>query len=683
MQLLIVIVLYVLGSSVVQAKIVSYQLSINYKTLQFAGKQAKGMAINGSVPAPTLYFQEGDKAEITVTNHMDVDTSIHWHGILLPNHEDGVPYVNHPPIKPGTSHTFRFNIRQSGTYWYHSHTGLQEQQGMYGAIVIEPRKQRKLHFDQQATVVLSDWTQEHPDEVLRSLKGGSEYYSIKKNSRQNLQDAITNEGVGVLLKQAWSRMPGMDISDVAYDQFLANGQPQTFIPARPGETIKLRLVNAATASYFNLQFAQGDFKIIATDGIDVEPISTNTFLMAVAETYTLLLKVPEQGMYELRATAQDGSGYSSIWIGQGKKVSAPDRGKPNPYKAHDHAGRPQDMQKSNANPMHYHGHHAHTEVHDVSSNQAVTTPYADLRAIHSTLLPQKNITREIHLDLTGDMERYVWSINNEILSADNVIKIRRGENIRFVMNNKTMMHHPMHLHGHFFRLLNGQGDYSPLKHTVDVPPMGQRIIEFEANEEADWFFHCHILYHARSGMARVISYQDDIGKELEESRHLLYQEPWYLTANAHVLSQMTEGEVRYSNSKNSFQADWEVGWQNVDTTEYEVNVIYQRYFNRYFSGFAGITFEHGDERGIFGGNYLLPLSFESEWRVDTEGEFRITIEQEIQLTNAVNAYAEFQYDTESEEEWQTGVNYRIHKYLGIISGYHSEFGWGGGVSFTY
>ena len=161
------------------AKIVDYQLTFDYQTTSFDGKSTLGMAVNGSIPAPTLYFQEGDTAEITVTNAMYVDTSVHWHGILLPNHEDGVPYVNHPPIEPGQSHIFRFKTRQSGTYWYHSHTGLQEQRGLYGAIVISPKNERSLHFDKEATVVLSDWTQEKPDEVLRTLKSGSDYYSVK------------------------------------------------------------------------------------------------------------------------------------------------------------------------------------------------------------------------------------------------------------------------------------------------------------------------------------------------------------------------------------------------------------------------------------------------------------------------------------------------------------------------
>lgn len=655
------------------AKTIEYDLFVDYKTVDYKGKSTQGMAVNDSIPAPTLYFSEGDTALINVTNNMDVDTSVHWHGILLPNHEDGVPYVNHPPIKSGESHLFQFKLKHAGTYWYHSHTGLQEQRGVYGAIVIQPANKSPIIFDKEETVVLSDWINENPDNVLRTLKSGNDYYSIKKNTKQNLLTAIQKKGVAPLFKQQLARMPAMDISDVAYDSFLANGKSETFISAKAGEIIKLRLVNASTATYYSLQFAQGNIQIIASDGMDVVPLNTNDFLMTVAETYTLLVKVPENGMFELRASAQDGSGYTSIWIGKGRRVFAPDKEKPNLY----HASMPM----GNMNTVHGKHHHA---IPSQLNKKTSKVPYKKLKSLTKTVLPKQNNVREIELNLTGDMERYVWSINNEILLESNMIKVKRGENIRFILVNKTMMHHPMHLHGHFFRVINGQGDYSPLKHTVDVPPMGKQIIEFETNESQDWFFHCHILYHAKSGMARIIRYEEDeVDLKLESIRHNLYKTDNFIYASGSFLSQMTDGIAVMRHNKNSLNVDWQVGWQNVPTTEYEINISYERYFNRFLTAFAGIGLENEVEKGIFGVRYLLPLNFESEWRIDTKGDFRISLGNSAQLTNNLNLFADFEYDTETKIEWTTELNYTIVKNLRVVAQYHSDFGMGVGFRLMF
>jgi len=675
-----VIILCLSLNSICHAKTVNYDLTIDFKKTHFKGIETQGMSVNGTIPAPTLYFQEGDTAHIQIRNNMDVNTSVHWHGILLPNHQDGVPYVNHPPIAPGETHLFQFKIRQAGTYWYHSHTGLQEQSGVYGAIVILPKQKSQVQFDIEETVVLSDWINENPDQVLRTLKSGNDFYSIKKGSQQNLLSAIQKGGVRQSIKQSLHRMPAMDIADVAYDLFLANGKPETIIPAKAGNIVKLRLVNAAASTYFSLHFAKADMQIIAADGIDVRPLTINNFLMAVAETYTLLIKVPEHGLFELRATAQDGSGYSSIWIGSGKRIAAADVEKPNPYQTH--MAKPVGTKNSTHHGMHHGMQQAMKNQRP--NKQAANTPYEKLKALTITTLPVDNKMREIQLDLTGDMERYIWSINNEILAEDNTIKIRKGENIRFVLNNKTMMHHPMHLHGHFFRVINGQGEYSPLKHTVDVPPMGKKIIEFEANESQDWFFHCHNLYHAKSGMARIVSYQEDkIDQELADIRHKLFSDEGFFYASGSLLSQMSDGMAVYSNSKYSLQTEWQIGWQNVTPVEYEINLTVERYFNRFFSAFTGGRFENGIERGIFGFRYVLPLNFESEWRVDTSGELRITLGNSLQLTSNINLFADFEYDTESKQEWGAGINYLLTKNFGLVAQYHSDFGMGAGFKLVY
>ena len=429
--------------SSVFAGIVEYDLDINFKTINISGKSSKAMAINNSIPGPTLRFREGDTARISIKNSMNVETSIHWHGLLLPYRQDGVPYLTNPPIEPGKTNVFEFPIKQSGTYWFHSHTGLQEQRGVYGSIVITPKEGERVSSDQDKVIVLSDWTDENPDEVLRTLKSGNDFYSIKKGTMQNLFGAAKRNALSDMAKRSSMRMPPMDISDVAYDAFLVNGKKEMEIPAKSGEKVRLRFINSATASYFYLQFAGGPVEIVSADGKDVQPVKVDRLLMAIAETYDLIVTVPKNGSYEFRATAQDGSGHSSIFIGNGKRIFAPNVPKPNLYKMKMSMKKNMDkkMGMGTMPPM----------------NQRPLSPYKKLRSIGKSILPKQNPKREIVLTLTGDMERYIWSMDGETLSADNMIRIRHGENVRIVLINKTMMHHPMHLHGHFFRVINGQG----------------------------------------------------------------------------------------------------------------------------------------------------------------------------------------------------------------------------------
>lgn len=650
------------------AGIVEYDLEINYKTINISGRNAKAMSINNSIPGPTLRFREGDIAHIRIKNFMDMETSVHWHGLLLPNRQDGVPYVTNPPIEPGKTSVYEFPIKQSGTYWYHSHTSLQEQRGIYGSIVITPKGGERVVADQDKVIVLSDWTNENPNEVLRTLKSGNDFYSIKKGTNQNLLGALKRNAVLDVAKRSLGRMPPMDISDVAYDAFLANGKKKMTIPAGPGEKIRLRFINSATATYFYLQFAGGPVQIVATDGKDVTPVKMDRFLMAIAETYDLLITVPENGCYELRATAQDGSGHTSIFIGSGKRVLVPNIPKPNLYK----------MKMSKKKGM-------DSKMGSMSArNQRPLSPYKKLRSITNSSLPRENPEREVVLTLTGDMERYVWTLNGETLSEENTIQIKHGENVRFVLINKTMMHHPMHLHGHFFRVLNGQGDYSPLKHTVDIPPLATQVIEFEANEYNDWFFHCHILYHAKSGMARVVSYEDkELDLDLRKIRHKLYMDTWYGNTIAKIQSHMTDGLAVLSNSKNILSAGWQVGWKGVDNTDFDVELAYDRYFNRFFNLYLGINLVNEYERGIFGLRYLLPFNIESTFRIDSSGELRIEVGQNLYLSDRVMVFGEAEYDTESREEWFLGSKYILSKNISMVGQYHSDFGAGAGLEFRY
>ena len=656
--------------SSVFAGIVEYDLDINFKTINISGKSSKAMAINNSIPGPTLRFREGDTARISIKNSMNVETSIHWHGLLLPYRQDGVPYLTNPPIEPGKTNVFEFPIKQSGTYWFHSHTGLQEQRGVFGSIVITPKEGERVSSDQDKVIVLSDWTDENPDEVLRTLKSGNDFYSIKKGTMQNLFGAAKRNALSDMAKRSSMRMPPMDISDVAYDAFLVNGKKEMEIPAKSGEKVRLRFINSATASYFYLQFAGGPVEIVSADGKDVQPVKVDRLLMAIAETYDLIVTVPKNGSYEFRATAQDGSGHSSIFIGNGKRIFAPNVPKPNLYKMKMSMKKSMDkkMGMGTMPPM----------------NQRPLSPYKKLRSIGKSILPKQNPKREIVLTLTGDMERYIWSMDGETLSADNMIRIRHGENVRIVLINKTMMHHPMHLHGHFFRVINGQGDYSPLKHTVDVPPLATQIIEFEASEYNDWFFHCHILYHAKSGMARVVSYEDtELDLDLKKIRHNLYKDTWYGNTIGTAQSHMTDGLAVLSNSKNILSTTWQVGWQRVDKTDFDVELAYDRYFNRFLNLYAGINLVNEYERGIFGIRYLLPFNIESTFRIDSAGELRIELGQSLQLTDRIMVFGNAEYDTESREEWLLGGKYILSKNVSMIGQYHSDFGAGAGVEFRY
>lgn len=656
------------------SEVIEYSLVINYGNVNLTGRDVTAMTINDSIPGPALRFREGDIARIHVSNEMDVETSIHWHGILLPNFQDGVPYVTTPPIRPGSTFTYEFPLKHSGTYWYHSHTGLQEQRGVYGSIVIEPDTP-DIKTDRELVVVLSDWTDEDPDEVLRTLKSGNDYYSLKKGSVQSLLGAFRAEALPDVLKRSWERMPPMDISDIAYDSFLVNGKPSAEFNALPGETVRLRIVNAAASTYFYLQYAGGGMHVISADGVNVQPVDLDRFLIAVAETYDVIITVPENGAYELRATAQDGSGHASFYIGTGERTAAPDVPKPDLYKMHGSGHDGMQMEDGMEGMTHHHGM-------EMPMQERPLPPYDNLRSVKPTALSEDLPVREIVLELTGDMERYVWSMNDKTLNEVDLIRIKKGENVRFVLVNKTMMHHPMHLHGHFFRVVNNHGDYSPLKHTVDVPPMGSTVIEFYANEEKDWFFHCHILYHMKAGMARIVHYEDSqLDPVIAGIRNNLFTEHWYLWADASLLTQMTEGKIVAASTRNTFRGEWEAGWNE----DYEAVLTYERYFDRFFQAFAGGVLTDGeqDHRGIIGIRYLLPFMFESSVWIDTDGDVRLSVENNIQLTDRLYAFGELQYDTESKGEWLAGAGWKLGRHFSIIGQCHSEYKCGAGVNMRY
>ena len=316
-------------------------------------------------------------------------------------------------------------------------------------------------------------------------------------------------------------------------------------------------------------------------------------------------------------------------------------------------------------------------------------PYAGLRATTVTSLPAGHEIREIRLTLDGDMERYVWLLNNKPLSETDHILIRAGEVVRLIMINRTMMHHPMHLHGHFFRVLNGQGKHAPLKHTVNVAPMSTTVIEFYAGEVGDWFFHCHLLYHLKAGMARLVHYQDFTpAEDVLAVRPKLYQDPWYFQAEAEALSNMTEGMLTLANTRIMVEASWEVGWHEVAEEEWEGIAKVGWYFNRFTTVFAGgrsegVRSDEHESVGIFGLSYLLPLNIESTAWVDSEGESRIMLAKEFALTPRIALHGETEYDSLEHWEGAVGLQYQLTRHVSLAGKWHSEFGYGGGLQISF
>jgi len=761
-----------LAATISGAREVVYKLTIAKEIVNITGKNRTGMTINGGIPGPTIRFTEGDDAVLHVRNEMDVPTSIHWHGLLVPPQYDGVPFVSFPPINAKSTFTYRFPIRQAGTYWYHSHTEFQEQLGVYGSIVIQPKEKRH-RVDREHVVLLSDWTNMNPDKVMRLLRRGSEVMGVKKKTGQSLLGAIKTDKFGEFWKREAMRMPPMDLADVAYDAFLINGKQSSRIPAKAGETVRLRIIDGSATTFFHLQYAGGPLKIVAADGQDVQTVvQKQPLLIGVAETYDVLVEVPAHGSYEFRATAHDGSGHASLWIGEGEKKPAPEMHQPYVYDTMDMfswknmialtpagtMGMPtsdvrmgmfdqpgMNMEGMGAMKM---GGMDHGEMGDMSGmggmsgmgrmkmNHSMSMkgmdhdmagptmkdnpprwydfllredaarfpmlasdnmmsklrpfpPYEKLRSVRKTAFKKSREAREVRLTLDGDMGRYVWMFNNEPLAPENDIKINKGEVVKFIFINRTMMHHPLHLHGHFFRVLNGQGDYAPLKHTVNVAPMTTTVIEFDANEVGDWFFHCHLLYHMKGGMARVVRYNGFTNNpETEAVSDQRYDQHWYLFAQADVLSNLTQGMVQFENLENTFSASWEAGWDGVEGTAWEGDIVYDRYLNRFTSVFAGVNLEgvNSDletERPIVGLRYLLPGNVMASAWIDDEAEARFVFERELMLTPRLGIFGEAEYDTLEDWSYQGGVSYLINENFSATALWDSDYGVGGGFSFRF
>ena len=678
-------------------KVVEYDLTIAEEMVAPAGKPVRGLTINGGIPAPTLRFTIGDTARIRVHNRLPRgETSTHWHGLLVPNEQDGVPRVTTRPIFAGQSHTFEFTLKQTGTYWYHSHTGLQEQRGLYGAIVVLPKGTSASANDQ--VLVLSDWTNENPNSVMKTLTRGSDWYSIRKGTAQSILGAAQTGNLKSYFKREWSRVMPMDISDVAYDAFLINGRRSISLPGAPGTTLRLRVINAGASSYFYVESSAGPLTIAANDGLAVRPIRQKRLLVGVGETYDLLVKVPPSGQWEIRATAQDGTGFASAFFGKGALHPAPTLPRPDGYSMNVGLAAVLDQLDEKG---------ALTDAEALSTERAAPLPpYRRLRATRSTVLSSRIPPRTIKMHLTGDMMRYRWGIDGKTITEDSTIAVKKGEVVRFEMINDTMMAHPMHLHGHFFRLLmdpEHPPKDAPLKHTVDVPPMSRRTIEFLANEEKDWLFHCHLLYHMHAGMGRVVQYengQSPAALRLALADHELPM----LMIDGSLQTHMSMGQAMVQKGRNDFSAMWHLGWghdhetepmrhrggavhtHSLPEVEYTVDAMWHRYINPKWSAFAGYRFtnkEDETDRAFAGVMHMLPGMVHGTVAVDSEGAFRFGLEKQFQLTSRLGAFGQVEYDTHTEWDWNVGLNYTLSQHFSLISSYDSDHGVGAGIQFRF
>jgi len=716
---------------------VRYDLFVADTTVTYAGKPKHAIAVNGSIPMPTLTFTEGDTAEIYVHNNLKEETSLHWHGLFLPNRYDGVPNMTQMPIKPGTTHLYKFPIVQNGTHWYHSHTALQEQIGMYGALIIKKKEEWNIP---SIPLVLSEWTNMNPMEVQRSLHAATDWFSIQKGTTQSYAEAIRAGNFKTKVANEWKRMNAMDVSDVYYDKFLINGQNEDTYPQfKAGDKVRLRIANVGASSYFWLKYAGGKITVVATDGNDVEPVAVDRLIIAVSETYDVVVTIPENKIYEFLVIPEDRTKSASLWLGKGEKIPA---GKMSKLKYFEGMKMMNGMMDMNGNMVEMKGMKMQNQTMDMNAvmypeitgheNSTKTTKTDDmpsmnmeaelagivtlnynmLRAPNKTTLP-KGPVRTLKFDLTGNMNRYVWTLDNKTVSESDKILIKKGENLRIILYNNSMMRHPMHLHGHDFRVINGQGDYAPMKNVLDIMPMERDTIEFAASEAGgDWFFHCHILYHMMSGMGRVFSYENsapnpDVPNPKLAQRKLFWDDRMpHLMGRVGIESSGSDGQLMLAQTRWSLNTMWHLGTSAM--MGYESETMLGRYIgrNQWLFPYVGFDYHYKkfnpDEKNIFGRDernmfgqlsnkknrktivagiaYTLPMLLVADARIDGNGKLRFQLGRE-DIPVSKRLRANFMVNT--DKEYAAGLRYILTKYLAVSTHYDSDMGLGGGFTFNY
>ncbi|MCC7043186.1 MAG: copper resistance system multicopper oxidase [Acidobacteria bacterium] len=546
----------------------AFDLRIGEVAANITGRARMALTINGSLPGPVLRWTEGDTVTLRVANALDNDTSIHWHGILLPANMDGVPGLSFRGIHPGETYTYRFTVRQSGTYWYHSHSGFQDQQGVYGPLVIDPRDPDPIQYDREHVVMLTDWTDEDPRRVFAKLKKQSDYYNFHKRTVGDFfRDVRTNglrDTLGDRLMWGRMRMNATDIADVSGHTYtyLMNGQP----PAAnwtglftPGERVRLRFINGSAMTYFDVRIPGVKMTVVAADGLPVRPVPVDEFRIAVAETFDVVVEPSGAEAFTIVAQAMDRSGFAAgtLAVRQGLRAEVPaldprpiltmaDMGHghagsvasagtdahaghvmpaagppaPDPHAGHampDAATAPPIPQSHPAsergNPLVDMQTDAPASKLDdpglgLRDNGRRVLTYADLRSAFED--PDgREPSRTIELHLTGHMERFVWSFNGIRFADAEPLRLTYGERVRIVLVNDTMMTHPIHLHGMWSDLEDDDGRFLVRKHTVDMPPGSRRSYRVTADALGRWAYHCHMLFHMEAGMFREVRVEEE------------------------------------------------------------------------------------------------------------------------------------------------------------------------------
>jgi len=542
-------------------------LTIGKMPHKIDGKQGEAIGINGSVPGPLIRLQEGQEVMLRVTNELEDTTSIHWHGILLPFQMDGVPGVSFDGIAPGETFEYRYPVRQHGTYWYHSHSGLQEQLGHYGPMIIDPADKDPVEYDREYPIVLSDWTFEDPHDVLDNVISLDAYYNYQQRTLGEFFGDIKENGFGDTVKDYLSfgkmRMKATDLLDItgATYTYLMNGRgPNSNWNAlfKKGEKVRLRFINAsAGTTAFDVRIPGLEMTVVAADGQNVEPVPIEEFRIGIAETYDVIVEPKEEKPYTIFAESLDRSGYArgTLTPREGMEAAVPDL-RPRPKRSMRDMGMmmsmgDMDMENGNMKNMDHgdmnHGDKEHGNMKMPAMKETPVKHGPDTHGIGAAAIAQnqfdrldepgiglgndgrkvlvyndlkslrpnkdkRDAQRDVELHLTGNMERYMWSFDGkQFHEVDGPIEFTHNERLRLTLVNDTMMEHPIHLHGMWMELENGNGQYNPRQHTLLVQPAQRISALITPRDKGRWAFHCHILYHMERGMFRVVQVADEDG----------------------------------------------------------------------------------------------------------------------------------------------------------------------------
>lgn len=513
-----------------------FDLRIAESPVNFTGAPRVGITVNGTIPAPLLRWREGDTVTMRVANALAEDTSIHWHGMILPANMDGVPGLSFHGIHPGETYTYKFAVRQGGTYWYHSHSGFQEQRGLYGPLVIDPQEPEPFRYDREHVVLLTDWTDEDPKRVFRKLKKQADYYNRDRRDLGDFMKDVREQGFSKTMadRRAWGtmRMTPTDLADVSGHTYthLMNG----ITPAgnwtglfKSGERLRLRVINGSAMTYFDVRIPGLKMTVVAADGQYVHPVTVDEFRVACAETFDVIVEPSGQDAFTIFAQAMDRTAYAAGTLAVREGLQAP-------VPALD--ARPLlTMTDMGHGPTGHEGHKMSGpmgEPHPASENsplvdmQAMTPTarlsdpglglrdngrrvltYADLKSTFAD--PDgREPGRTIELHLTGHMERFAWSFNGVKFADAEPLRLTYGERLRVVLVNDTMMTHPIHLHGMWSDLEDEAGNFQVRKHTIDMPPGTKRTYRVRADALGRWAYHCHLLFHMEAGMFREVRVEE-------------------------------------------------------------------------------------------------------------------------------------------------------------------------------